>query len=543
MRLVDALLVAMSSSQLYSHGSTFGSVMHAFAQGRVAEPPLLPAYEWGGGREGCAAIETAEPPCTSAKLLARCKQSRTHHNGPAKSPTRQELKVKQHEEVELSPTAPSSCGYAGVPEAVAAASAWHGPGGGAATALAAARGGGDGSPAASFRLLGPQGPPCAGGLSAFGQQDDEKRFCMHAVHQAAGRRVLWSIGCNNEFGFEQAAFDAFDKIYVFDCTLPNNTISAHGAASRRRSRETTEARQQRQAAFDKLLSKLTFFPVCLSAGHEGRRPPPSRGTSSQLPGHEIVEPASRSSRSLLSQSGHPGSERQYATYAELLALTGECGALMVPWPHAHCSFLLHFLRHRTALGSPCGTALVSPDVAALMCGCAALSGEPRGPELLKMDIEGWEWAVLSGMLRSVVEWPAHARPSQIAFELHLLDQLPDEWLRTHPGTTRAPGVPYCPRRDYNRHCAKSAADVDGLMRQLYRNGFMLISARKNRRAVHCHELLVAQVATRCGLKASVEANVSSPRASAVKRVHQDERGPRRLPRAPRAPRHRQPGTP
>ena len=64
--------------------------------------------------------------------------------------------------------------------------------------------------------------------------------------------------------------------------------------------------------------------------------------------------------------------------------------------------------------------------------------------------------------------------------------------------TRAPGVPYCSRRNYRRGCAKPAADVHALMGRLYRAGFMLISAQPNRGGcAHCRELVVAQVGAAC----------------------------------------------
>ena len=320
----------------------------------------------------------------------------------------------------------SACHFSGVRRATAAADLWHATGA-AAELGAIQREGALGAPQTSFRLLGPVGPSCAGGLRSFGTGDDEKRFCLSTVKH----RVLWSIGSNNEFGFELAAFEQFEKIYVFDCTLPNNTISAEGAHWRKHYRETADARALRLSNFARLLTKVTFFPVCLSA-------PTDAILSTQPP-----LPTTSTRRSVTGDGhGTAATTRRYATYAELLSLTGES----------------------------------------------------RGPDLLKMDIEGWEWAALTSMVRKSAGWPAHMRPQQIAFELHLLDRLSDEYLRAHPGTTRAPGVPFCSRRNYNRGCAKPPADVHTLMRSLYRSGFMLISAQANRGGcAHCKELVVAQV--------------------------------------------------
>lgn len=169
--------------------------------------------------------------------------------------------------------------------------------------------------ASSFRLLGPPLLACAGGLTSFGRGDNKKRFCLAddkraemttASHTERPRRVLFSIGSNNELDFEYASLDAFDAIYVFDCTLPEGNISAGGycaqhSCDRRQPEKRRQPTPMEKAAFDQLWTKLRFIPVCLGN--------PAASTTS----------------------------RRYEGYAELMRLTGE----------------------------------------------------QSGPELLKMDLEGW----------------------------------------------------------------------------------------------------------------------------------------------------------
>ena len=94
----------------------------------------------------------------------------------------------------------------------------------------------------SFLMLGPLGPSCADDLQHLGYRDDEKILCMTQLRLATQRRILWSVGSNNRFGFEEAAASQFDAIFVFDCTLP-------GAIR----------------VPDRLEAKLKFLPYCLSA--------------------------------------------------------------------------------------------------------------------------------------------------------------------------------------------------------------------------------------------------------------------------------------
>ena len=256
--------------------------------------------------------------------------------------------------------------------------------------------------ASSFRLLGPIGPACDGGLRSYGKGDLEKRVCVASFTAASrSRRVLFSIGCNNEFGFESAAARDFDRIYVFDCTLPKNALNLIGTSATL-SLDHSAAGSSSNLA--RLQAKMTFFPVCL--GH------PSASTP----------------------------ERRYANYSELLSLTGEM----------------------------------------------------RGPDLLKMDIEGWEWSTLSAMATEAASpsWPRHLRPAQIAFEAHLADLIAEPYLVAHPGRTRAPGVPYCSK--YRRQCGVPAAEVHAFMRILYSAGYLLADARPNAAWAHCIELLVVQ---------------------------------------------------
>lgn len=219
------------------------------------------------------------------------------------------------------------------------------------------------------------------------------------MHVPWRRRVLWSVGSNNQLGFEEDAAHAFDAVYVFDCTLPNNTLAPKVPIS------------------PQLRRKLKFLPYCLKSAD---------GARGELTG------ASAGSIT----AGQRRGEHQRGTE---LRGSGQRGG-----QHDHTSLREHRGGEQHERGRR------EPERAYLSyIELLTLTGEARGPELIKMDIEGWEWSVLHAMAAGASGWPQHTRPLQIAFELHLLDMLDERWLRSHR-QTRAPGMPYCARREYFR---------------------------------------------------------------------------------------------
>ena len=206
-------------------------------------------------------------------------------------------------------------GYVDVEAALQQASAWHDGGKNATLATLAlyqsagyARFPYGGRPYRGWSslALGPIGPKCDGGFTVLGEGDARKKVCLSA--NAAGgasssRRVLWSIGCNNEFGFEEAAVAHFDWIYVFDCTLPEHryTLRTQPTPSER-AQNVTEAHRLR--IVQRLRAKMTFFPVCLAAANAT---------------HYVNRTQAREA----GRRFETGQERRFGTYAELLALTGE----------------------------------------------------------------------------------------------------------------------------------------------------------------------------------------------------------------------------
>jgi len=86
-----------------------------------------------------------------------------------------------------------------------------------------------------FNYLGPIGPACKRPLEIYGSADDEKRACglksfmqkkssFDETHSVPSNCVVFSIGSNNQWGFEEAIFKStFCRIEVFDCTVKNSS--------------------------------------------------------------------------------------------------------------------------------------------------------------------------------------------------------------------------------------------------------------------------------------------------------------------------------
>ena len=246
-----------------------------------------------------------------------------------------------------------------------------------------------------FDVVGPIGPACrAGNMTSFGEGDEEKRFCMPSAEPAApgrgaaGRaaaaahapRVLFSIGSNDQWDFELAAVrgGAFDRIHVFDCTLPGDGLPRKMPAS--------------------LEGHVAFHAACLA---------PEAHT-------EAVKDVA---------AGTQARVRRYETYETLVGL----------------------------------------------------ANETTPPELVKMDIEGWEWKMLDALTGGA----PRLRPRQLAFELHAL--------------TWAPARRIAPS-DFWR--AKTPGEVAALMAMLFERGYLLIDRRDHPWCPHCTELVVADVCAR-----------------------------------------------
>eukprot|EP01040_Poterioochromonas_malhamensis_P004117 gene4117-4408_t len=84
-----------------------------------------------------------------------------------------------------------------------------------------------------FHLLGPVGPRCKTPIESYGKADDEKRVCglqqlqkINQVKSQDGQKhecVVYSIGSNNQWGFEEAIIEKTEcRIETFDCTLGDN---------------------------------------------------------------------------------------------------------------------------------------------------------------------------------------------------------------------------------------------------------------------------------------------------------------------------------
>eukprot|EP00597_Dinobryon_sp_UTEXLB2267_P000664 CAMPEP_0170070144 /NCGR_PEP_ID=MMETSP0019_2-20121128/8551_1 /TAXON_ID=98059 /ORGANISM="Dinobryon sp., Strain UTEXLB2267" /LENGTH=244 /DNA_ID=CAMNT_0010278359 /DNA_START=244 /DNA_END=978 /DNA_ORIENTATION=+ len=71
-------------------------------------------------------------------------------------------------------------------------------------------------------MLGPVGPACNQKLEVYGRGDEEKRACglKEIAEGADGACIIFSIGSNNQWIFEEDIFDRTQcKVETFDCTV------------------------------------------------------------------------------------------------------------------------------------------------------------------------------------------------------------------------------------------------------------------------------------------------------------------------------------
>ena len=228
-----------------------------------------------------------------------------------------------------------------------------------------------------FDVLGPIVARCRGGMTSIGNADQEKRFCMggskpsnRSRSGSGGRsrkaRVLFSIGSFDSWDFEKGAMllGAFDRIHVFDCTLPGDGLP--------------------KLMPPELRPHVRFHPWCLGATTH------------------IAE----------------STGRRFGSYVDLWRLTGE----------------------------------------------------DAPPELVKMDIEGWEWEILPTLLAS---GQAHLLPLQIAVEVH--------------AQTYRPALKVGPKSFWR---TKTPGEVAALMAKVFAMGFVLIDRRDNALCQHCTEIVL-----------------------------------------------------
>jgi hypothetical protein len=98
-----------------------------------------------------------------------------------------------------------------------------------------------------------------------------------------------------------------------------------------------------------------------------------------------------------------------------------------------------------------------------------LIGINTPPTALKMDIEGYEWAVIREMLTSS---PHHLLPLSISFELHTSTHITDiGWQKR----------------------TRSAPEVALFMEYLLKFGYLLVDRHDNPFCLHCTEIVVARV--------------------------------------------------
>ena len=77
-------------------------------------------------------------------------------------------------------------------------------------------------------FLGPIGPNCKTDFEKYGVGDEEKRACgltqiikMEKEMNAKSECIIYSIGSNNQWGFEEAIFEKTNcRVETFDCTTP-----------------------------------------------------------------------------------------------------------------------------------------------------------------------------------------------------------------------------------------------------------------------------------------------------------------------------------
>jgi hypothetical protein len=83
-------------------------------------------------------------------------------------------------------------------------------------------------------IMGSLGPACTQ-LESYGSGDGEKRACGLKILTQNQKCTLVSIGSNNEWDFEEAAFDRLNcTMETLDCTVPQTTRPPERIASRTR---------------------------------------------------------------------------------------------------------------------------------------------------------------------------------------------------------------------------------------------------------------------------------------------------------------------
>jgi hypothetical protein len=113
------------------------------------------------------------------------------------------------------------------------------------------------------------------------------------------------------------------------------------------------------------------------------------------------------------------------------------------------------------------------------------AGLGASPAYVKLDIEGYEWGVISSILRA----PTHLQPEQIAVELHYVSEGVSTPARGDDGNgTLGNGTLPSTRRQ------KMPGEIATWMLQLFtRGGYMLLDRRDNDACMHCTEILLGKV--------------------------------------------------
>jgi len=89
-----------------------------------------------------------------------------------------------------------------------------------------------------FNIMGPLGPPCNSPIESYGTGDEEKKACglrhlQKSDVQSSSRCVVYSIGSNNEWGFEEAIFNTTScRVETFDCTINSESLPPEYIRSR-----------------------------------------------------------------------------------------------------------------------------------------------------------------------------------------------------------------------------------------------------------------------------------------------------------------------
>lgn len=85
-----------------------------------------------------------------------------------------------------------------------------------------------------LNMLGPVVNICKTPLESYGFGDEEKRACgLSLLDKSSGRCVIFSLGCNNQWAFEQSIFKLTRcRVETFDCTLKPNAAPPRNLQSR-----------------------------------------------------------------------------------------------------------------------------------------------------------------------------------------------------------------------------------------------------------------------------------------------------------------------